>query len=140
MVSDMAQEVTNYVRFYTLLSRMPYKGDKEDLKRSLVSEFSLGRTGTLKEITRQEYNAMCVAMERMMPSQERDRWKEERRRVRSVCLKLMQQIGVDTTNWNTVNRFCISPKIAGVEFRELDIEDLGRLSLKLRMILKKQSK
>ena len=134
----MAQEVTNYARFYTLLSRMPYKGDKEDLKRSLVSEFSHGRTGSIKDVTWQEYNAMCAAMERTTPSQERDRWKEERRRARSVCLKLMQQIGVDTTNWNTVNRFCISPKIAGAKFRELDIEDLGHLSLKLRMILKKQ--
>lgn len=139
-MNDMVQKVTNYVRFYTLLNRMPYKGDKEDLKRSLVSEFSHGRTGSIKDVTWQEYNGMCAAMERMTLSQERDRWKEERRRARSVCLKLMQQIGVDTTNWNTVNRFCISPKIAGGEFRELDVEDLGRLSLKLRMILRKQSK
>lgn len=79
---------------------------------------------------------MCAAMERMTPAQEQ--WKEERRQARSVCLKLMQQTGVDTTDWDTVNRFCMSPKIAGVEFRELDIEDLGRLSSKLRMILKKQ--
>ncbi len=136
----MAQEVTNYARFYTLLNRMPYTGDREDLKRSLVSEFSHGRTGSLREVTRQEYGSMCAAMERMVPSQEHEIWKEERRRARSVCLKLMQQIGVDTTSWDAVNSYCRSPKIAGAEFRELDIEDLGRLSLRLRMILRKQSK
>lgn len=136
----MTQEVTNYARFYTLLNRMPYKGDKEDLKCSLVSEFSHGRTDSLKEVTKLEYNAMCVSMERVVPSEARRWWKEERRRARSVCLNLMQKIGIDTTDWTAINNYCRSPKIAGVEFRELDIEGLGRLSLKLRMILKKQSK
>lgn len=134
----MTQEVTNYARFYTLLNRMPYKGDKEDLKCSLVSEFSHGRTDSLKEVTKLEYNAMCVSMERVVPSEARRRWKEERRRARSVCLNLMQKIGIDTTDWTAINNYCRSPKIAGVEFRELDIDDLERLSLKLRMILKKQ--
>lgn len=140
MVSDMAQEVTNFARFYTLLNRMPYGGDKEELKQGLVSEFCHAGTNNLKDITKQEYNAMCAAMERMAPSDGREEYCKELRYNRSVCLKLMQKIGIDTTNWETVNKFCMNPKIAAMEFRRLDIADLNRLSYKLRMILKKQSK
>ena len=38
----------------------------------------------------------------------------------------------------TINDYCRSPKIAGVPFRELDIEALDKLSIKLRVILKKK--
>lgn len=130
--------VTNYARFYTLLKRMPYAGDKEELKRDLVSLGTNGRTDSLREVSRKEYAAICEAMERVAPGNDREKFVEQRRRSRSICLKLLQQIGVDTTSWEAINSYCKSPKIAGVEFRDLSIDDLDRLSLKLRMILKKQ--
>ena len=78
-------------------------------------------------------------MERVAPGIDRDKFAEQLRKSRSVCLRLMQKIGVDTTSWRVVNDYCKSPKIAGADFRVLSIHDLDRLSLKLRMILKKQS-
>ena len=117
---------------------MPYVGDKEELKRDLVLQGTNGRTGSLREVSKKEYAAICEAMERVAPGNDRDKFDEQRRKSRSVCLRLLQKIGVDTTSWRAVNDYCKSPKIAGAEFRDLSIDDLDRLSLKLRMILKKQ--
>lgn len=135
----MPGQVTNFARFYTLLNRMPYVGDKEDLKRELVLQGTNGRTNSLREVSKKEYAAICEAMERVAPGIDRDKFAEQLRKSRSVCLRLMQKIGVDTTSWRVVNDYCKSPKIAGADFRVLSIDDLNRLSLKLRMILKKQS-
>ena len=49
----------NYARFYTLLKKMP-GADKE----TLVSQYTDGRTTSLRETTRQEYDRMCRDMER----------------------------------------------------------------------------
>ena len=139
METSMSGQVTNFARFYTLLNRMPYVGDKEDLKRELVLQGTNGRTNSLREVSKKEYAAICEAMERVAPVNDRDKFAEQLRKSRSVCLRLMQKIGVDTTSWKAVNDYCKSPKIAGADFRVLSIYDLDRLSLKLRMILKKQS-
>ena len=139
METSMSGQVTNFARFYTLLNRMPYVGDKEDLKRDLVLQGTNGRTGSLREVSKKEYAAICEAMERVAPVNDPDKFAEQLRKSRSVCLRLMQKIGVDTTSWKAVNDYCKSPKIAGADFRVLSIDDLDRLSLKLRMILKKQS-
>ncbi|MDD7068612.1 MAG: hypothetical protein SPH22_06205 [Prevotella sp.] len=135
----MQGQITNFARFYTILNRMPYVGDKEDLKRELVLQGTNGRTNSLREVSKKEYAAICEAMERVAPGIDRDKFAEQLRKSRSVCLRLMQKIGVDTTSWRVVNDYCKSPKIAGADFRVLSIDDLDRLSLKLRMILKKQS-
>lgn len=137
----MAQEVTNFARFYTAFNKLPYDGDREEFKNSLVLQYTKERTNSLKDMTRSEYEECCMALEKLSGCDERRKeLRNELRHHRSVCLILMQRIGVDTTDWNAVNNFCRSPKITGVEFRELDIDDLEHLSLKLRMILKKQSK
>lgn len=139
METSMSGQVTNFARFYTLLNRMPYVGDKEELKLDLVLQGTNGRTGSLREVSKKEYAAICEAMERVAPVNDREKFVEQLRKSRSVCLRLLQKIGVDTTSWQAVNDYCRSPKIAGTAFRNLSIEDLDRLSLKLRMILKKQS-
>ena len=131
------QEVTNFARFYSILKRVPKIGDNEYLKKEMVSVATGGRTESLKEITRKEYDDLCNLLEKRFP-EKRNIYVEQRRKKRSSCLKLMQKIGVDTTDWTTINNFCKSPKIAGKVFAELDIEELQQLSIKLRMILKKQ--
>lgn len=135
----MKQEVTNFARFYALLRYMRFGDDdfREELKKSVVRKFTGGRTESLHEVTIKEYNAMCRAME-TMTGYVRKKNTSELKYSRSVCLHLMQKIGVDTADWNAVNRYCLSPRIAGKVFRLLSIEDLDTLSLKLRMILKKQ--
>ena len=131
------QEVTNFARFYSILKRVPKIGDNEYLKKEMVSVATGGRTESLKEITRKEYDDLCNLLEKRFP-EKRNIYVEQRRKKRSSCLKLLQKIGVDTTNWTAINNYCKSPKIADKVFADLDIEELQQLSLKLRMILKKK--
>ena len=102
----------NYARFYALLKQMPY-ADKE----TLVEQYTHGRTTHLHETTAQEYRIMCDEMER-------------------VTGYLMQQLGVNTTDWPTVDNFCLNPRVSGKRFAQLDAEALDTLQVKLRMIKK----
>ena len=124
------REVSNYHRFYALLGRL-YTVDRDEAKESLVWSFTDGRTTHLREMTRQEYDAMCDSLE------ERTGWKEQLKKKRSLCLKLMQKAGIDTTDWQRINDFCRNPKIAGREFAQLGVKDLDALQVKLRAILGK---
>ena len=40
----MKQEVTNFARFYALFNKVPYYGDREEFKRSLVRQYTWNRT------------------------------------------------------------------------------------------------
>ena len=128
----MANE-RNYARFYTLLKKMP-GADKE----TLVEQYTNGRTTHLRETTQQEYNKMCRDMEQVAGYDERmSDIRRELRRKRSVCLKLMQQLGIDTTDWDRVNAFCEDARIAGKAFRHISIDELEALAVKLRTIARK---
>ncbi len=116
----------NYARFYTLLKKMPC-ADKE----TLVSSFTNGRTTSLREMSVKEYETMCVSLE------EQTGWKSELKKKRSLCLKLMQKAGIDTTDWQRINDFCRHPKIAGKAFARLSLSDLDTLQTKLRAIMHK---
>ena len=129
----MANE-RNYARFYTLLKEMP-GADKE----TLVEQYTNGRTTHLRETTQQEYNKMCRDMEQVAGYDEFvEGIRRQLRRKRSVCLKLMQQLGIDTTNWNRVNAFCEDTRIAGKAFRHISIDELEVLAVKLRAIKRKK--
>ncbi|MFC2439337.1 MAG: hypothetical protein ACFNVH_00740 [Segatella maculosa] len=116
----------NYARFYGLLKKLP-GADKE----TLVSSFTNGRTMSLREMTSKEYAAMCASLEELTG------WKVQVKKARSVCLKLMQQAGIDTTDWQRINEFCRHPKIAGKVFARLTLEELDSLQTKLRSIIRK---
>ena len=133
----MEQEITNFARFYAILKRMPGIADQESAKRELVLIGTGGRTDSLRTMTQKEYDAMCDLLSRRLPIC-RSTHAEQRRRRRSVCLRLLQKIGVDTTSWAAVNSYCCSPRIAGKAFAQLGADELERLSIKLRMILKKK--
>ena len=129
----MANE-RNYARFYTLLKKMPAAD-----KKTLVSQYTDGRTTSLRETTQQEYNKMCRDMEQVAGYDERmSDIRRELRRKRSVCLKLMQQLGIDTTDWDRVNAFCEDTRIAGKAFRHISIDELEALAVKLRAIKRKK--
>ena len=129
----MANE-RNYARFYTLLKKMP-GADKE----TLVEQYTNGRTTHLRETTQQEYNKMCRDMEQIAGYDERmSDIRRELRRKRSVCLKLMQQLDIDTTDWDRVNAFCEDARIAGKAFRHISIDELEELAVKLRAIKRKK--
>ena len=123
----------NYARFYTLLKKMP-GADKE----TLVSQYTDGRTTSLRETTRQEYDRMCRDMERETGYDEFvEGIRRQLRRRRSEVLKLMQQLGIDTTDWNRVDAFCKDVRIAGKAFRHISIDELEALAVKLRTIARK---
>lgn len=131
----MVQEVENFARFYAILGKMQfgYDGLKEEFKERIVSQSTGGRTSSLREMTRKEYDTMCNGLEELQ-GDTRAKWREELKRQRSICLKLMGQIGVDTTDWQRVNDFCKHPRICGKAFREIDTEELEHLAVKLRSI------
>ena len=58
-------------------------------------------------------------------------------RTTSLREKLMQQAGIDTTDWQRINDFCRHPRIAGKEFARLTLEELDSLQTKLRSIMRK---
>jgi hypothetical protein len=131
----MEQEVHNFGRFYATFNKMPYSGDREELKESLVSQYSGGRTESLRELTRREYDNMCCSLEQRYGG--REALLAARRRYRSRALKLMQKSGIDTSDWTRINAFCKDARICGKEFARLDGEELEALSVKLRAIIRK---
>lgn len=127
----------NYARFYVLLSRMPAP-DKEELKASLVSQYTAGRTESLREMTAKEYDAMCDALQQADSGYKaREIARAELRRRRSAVLHQLQLMGIDTTDWDRVNAYCQHPRIAGKEFRRLTALELEQLNIKLRIIRRK---
>ena len=132
----MSQQVTNFARFYASFRRLPCTGDREELKRAVVRQDTWYRTDSLREMTIREYEDCCQALERLT-GQPYDVIRAELRRRRSACLKLMQQMGVDTTDWERVNQLCRHPRLMGKNFRELDTEELDALAVRLRVIKKK---
>ena len=127
----MTQEVTNFARFYASFNRLPCGGDRDDMKRDLVRQWTWNRTDSLREMTKAEYNACCEAMERLTGR------KDEQKKKRSQCLKLMQKLGIDTSDWTRINYFCQDQRIAGKPFARLTNEDLDALAVKLRSIQRK---
>lgn len=134
------QEIHNFSRFYSLFNRLPCAGDREYLKKELVLEYTEGRTESLKEIKRGEYEALCKALEQQVGQNPVvNLYRQELKRKRSEVLHQMQLYGIDTSDWNVVNKFCENRRIAGKVFRMLDVEELEALYKKLRMMRKKQN-
>ena len=110
----------SYAIFFALLKRMPGAA-KEDL----VDQWTGGRTSSLKEMTDKEYSQMISALRSQVENL------EEKKQARSAVLKQMQRYGIDTTNWEAVDRFCCNARIAGKPFRHLEIDELKKLRVKL---------
>lgn len=127
----MANEINNYGRFWTAFNSLRIPGDAEDYKRMFVSQFTNGRTESLHDMTRAEYDRMCDAVE------ERSGRKAELRKQRSRTLRLMQQMGIDTTDWAKIDDFCRNPRIMGKVFRHITVDEHSALQRKLRAIMAK---
>ncbi|MBR2862419.1 MAG: hypothetical protein IKB97_02505 [Bacteroidaceae bacterium] len=131
-------EDMNYSRFYASFNKLPYDGDRDDLKQSLVVSHTNGRTDSLREMTAAEYRQLCENIERkVIGSADSIREREELRRKRSIALRLLQSYGVESSIWSEVDKFCLQPRIAGKRFIELTIEELDALTRKMRAIINK---
>ena len=122
----------NYAAFYSLLNRLP-TSDRDALKESIVSQYTEGRTTSLRDMTLKEYSAAVSAMQKLVPPTYQEQLRKILRQKRSAVL-----LGIDTADWDRVNAFCRDSRIAGKEFRELDCEALDTLQVKLRAIRRKR--
>lgn len=122
-----------YARFYAVFNRIPYSGDRAELKEYLVLNATTGRTASLRQMKPAEYERLCIQLETLHPIVGTD----VLRRKRSVCLRIMQQLGIDTTSWDRINAFCQDARIAGQPFRNLAVPELDALARKLRAMLRK---
>ena len=127
----MARQTKNYARFFTAFNRVKWQADPEECRRALILQYTDNRTDSLREMTAKEYKALCEEVENMAGIRDR------LRRERSITLKLMQELEVDTTDWAQINDFCRHPRIAGKEFGRLTIEEHNDLQKKLRSIKRK---
>lgn len=117
---------TNYAAFYALLKSMP-GASKEDL----VLQWTNGRTASLKEMSEREYSLMIRQLRQQVENL------EEKKKARSAVLKQLQLYGIDTTDWDAVDRFCCNARIAGKPFRYLTIPELKSLRVKMLSIRNK---
>lgn len=127
----MARPITNYHRFYASFNKLPKHGDDEEAKAAIVSQYTNGRTTHLHEMRAQEYKECCKALENMLG------YGDQRKHWRSICLHLMQELGIDTKDWNRINEFCRHPRIMGKDFALITVSELEQLSVKLRAIKRK---
>ena len=120
----------NYGRFWRAWNRLSHR-DSEDEKRLMVQNWNTGRTEHLSEMTQGEYDAACKELEAASG------YDRELKRRRSICLRLMQGLHIDTSDWQRVNDFCLNPRISGKPFGRLSVDELESLSVKLRAIARK---
>ena len=132
----MGTKKRNYSRFYAVCKA---KGvDLEQYKDDLISEFTHGRTTSLKEMTDAEYEEMCDCLQNdRCVSESGDEFQARRRKSRSAVLNRIQRLGVDTTDFSKVNAFCLDRRIAGKPFGMLSIDELDALVPKLEAMLRK---
>ena len=118
----------DYKPFFALLKKLPMV-DKEEL----VLQFTDGRTTSLREMTDCEYMSMIGALEEAAaPS------RAELKRWRSSALLRIGRLGINTIdNWDGINAFVSSSKIAGKPFYNLNVAELQQLVRKLEAIERK---
>jgi len=127
----------NYAAFYGLLNRM-CASDKEELKKTIVSSYTFGRTDSLKEMTMPEYLAALKGMQKLIVPTPQEQEQKTIKKKRSAVLHQMQLYGIDTASWNKVNAFCSDKRIAGKVFKELNADELDELHIKIRAIRRKK--
>ena len=126
----------NYARFYAIAKAQGI--DLEASKGDLVLQYTDGRTDRLREMTEAEYDEMCDRLQGSSGDR-RLTGRDELRRRRSAVLRRIQLLGVDTADWEAVNAFCSSARIAGKPFGRLSADELKTLVPKLESMLRKKA-
>lgn len=128
----------DYARFWAMLALMPC-ADREDLKEQLVMQHTGGRTASLRDMKMKEYEQMIRVMESATGRNDRRLSADlaSLKKKRSAVLHQMDILGIDTSDWEEVDRFCLQKRIAGKRFSKLDPEELSALLKRLKAILRK---
>lgn len=123
----------NYKRFYALLRQNP-DADKDELVMSFTEE----RTTSLREMTEEEFNSLCDALQYGAGQGYGQKSMAELKQARSAVLVRIQRLGIPTVdNWDGIDQFCLSRRIAGKRFAALTVAELRSLRTKLEMILRR---
>lgn len=128
----------NYSRFYAIAKAKGINLDQH--KEVLVSQFTKGRTASLRDMAPAEYEEMCECLQTGKQIGESDTEHKERlRKARSAALNRMQRLGINTADrsFAPVNEFCMNSRIIGKPFGLLTIDELQALVPKLEVILRK---
>lgn len=126
----------SHALFYKLLSQLPHS-EKEDW----VWTYSDHTTTSLRVFVDRNpdgYRTMIEDMKHLI-EQRTGVSPDELRYYRSAVLKRLQKHGVDTTDWNAVNRFMRQPQIAGKTLGELSLDELKKTIAKMESILAKDA-
>ena len=116
-------------------------GLNEEQRRAMLYELTDGRTNSTKDLTYAEAQYLSGFLNgaaQMAESIGEQTQAKAIKRMRSAVLKRLQQIGIDTTDWDNVNAYLGSSRIAGKPLYELTYEDLQALIPKLESIKRKQ--
>lgn len=117
-------------------------GLNEEQRRAMLYELTDGRTNSTKDLTYAEAQYLSGFLNgaaQMADNIGTQLEQKAMKRMRSAVLKRLQQIGIDTTDWDTVNAYLGSKKIAGKPLYNLDYEELQALIPKLESIKKKRN-
>ncbi|MFV0505903.1 MAG: hypothetical protein ACK5L5_04220 [Bacteroidales bacterium] len=106
-------------------------------KEELVAQYSEGETTSLRELYTHYPRAYALMVRNMQNAYNND---PEVKKLRSGLLHRMQKHGIDTTNWNEVNKFLWQTKIAGKLLFHMSKTEMRALTRKLESILKKRGR
>ena len=116
-------------------------GLNEEQRRAMLYELTDGRTNSTKDLTYDEAQYLSGFLNgaaQMADNIGTQLEQKAMKRMRSAVLKRLQQIGIDTTDWDNVNAYLSSKKIAGKPLYNLDYNELQALIPKLESIKKKR--
>lgn len=131
------KKIKNFARFFALYNQIP--NADQGLKEEYIGTFTGGRTTSLREMSIEEYNKMCDSIEAAVGNKPANDFTAEIRRQRSAVLKRIGKLGIDTSNWEAVDNFCLNARIAGKLFRQMNIQELRTLVPKLEAIARKDT-
>lgn len=130
--------MAHYKRFYAAFGRLPYNGDKEDLKRTLVLSHTGERSEHLRDMTKEEYERLCRNIEaKVKLTDAADTYRKNLKKKRRTVLVLLKEYGINTDDWSDIDRFCEQATISGKKFAHLTIPELDALNRKMRAIIRK---
>lgn len=119
---------SNYKRFFGLLKAYNVPNEERD---AIIAGVTGGKKTSLRDLTLREYGEVCKVLEAHFGNI------GELRAERSRVLKLMQQMGVNTSSWDRVNALTTDKRIAGKRFAKLSTDELKELYRKLKGIQRK---
>lgn len=123
----------NHREFFGLLKQMP-GANKEDV----VWQYSNGLTQSLSTFANCDpkgYRRMLIDLRKAVKTDT----ERATKKLRSAILHRLQKHGVDTTDWDRVNRFLEQPRIAGKRLYDMSNQEMKALIPKMESILAKDT-